>query len=135
MATQALAGGASVNVNVTSSNTAVGTISTSPVTIIGGSVGATTQFIKGSTGGSSDLTVGTPAGFDTPSITYTKVTANSPSQSFFLGCDQMAIGQNLEASCTVQIGQPAASDTVVTVTSNNPSQLLLSNTPTGLGSA
>ncbi|MDQ2949037.1 MAG: hypothetical protein M3Y27_24375, partial [Acidobacteriota bacterium] len=134
VATQAVAGNLSVNVNVTSSNTAVGTISMSPVTITGGSFGATTQFIKGG-GGSSDLTVSTPAGFTTPTALYTKVTANVLTISFALPCDGGTIGQNLQADCTVAIGQPAPAGGVpVTITSNNSSLLLLSATPTGAGS-
>jgi hypothetical protein len=121
-------------VNVTSANTMVGTISTSPVTIAGGSVGATTQFIRGNSG-SSDLTVSTPAGFNTPTILYTKVTANVATQSFSLACDGVAIGQNLEASCTVGISPAApAGGVLVTLTSNNPSLVLLSATSTAAGS-
>jgi hypothetical protein len=133
--TQALAGGMSASVNVTSSNTAVGTISTSPVTIPGGSNGATTQFVRGSAG-SSDLTVNTPPGFNTPAATYTKVTATVLGQGFSLSCDQATIGQNLEMACTVTVGQAApAGGLPVTLTSNNPSLLLLSPTATAVGSA
>jgi hypothetical protein len=133
VANQPLAGGMSANVNVTSSNTSVGTISSSPVTIAGGTIGATTQFMRGNTGGSSDLTVNTPTGFSTPTAPYTKVTANVASQSFFLSCDGMAIGLNLESSCNVTIGQPAPADVLVTLTSNNPSLVLLSATPAAAG--
>jgi trimeric autotransporter adhesin len=132
VATQSLAGGMSASVNVTSAMTGVGTISTSPVTIPGGSNGATTQFVRGSAG-SSDLTVNTPPGFNTPAATYTKVTATVLGMGFSLSCDQATIGQNLEMACTVTVA--SAGGLSVTLTSNNASLLLLSPTPTAVGSA
>jgi hypothetical protein len=65
-AQQAVRGGLTVNVPVTSSNTTVGTITTSPVVFTGGTVYATTQFDP-QTAGTTVISVGTPPGFDTPS--------------------------------------------------------------------
>ena len=62
---QLVAGGLSVNVNLTSSNTAAGTISPSTVTIPGGSSSADTSFQPVGPGNST-LTLNTPAGFSTP---------------------------------------------------------------------
>jgi hypothetical protein len=62
---QLVAGGLSVNVNVNSSNTAVGTISPSTVTIPGGSSSADASFQPVGPGNST-LTLNTPAGFSTP---------------------------------------------------------------------
>ena len=129
--TQALAGGQSASVGVASSNTAVGTISVSPVTISGGSSGATTQFQRG-TSGSSVLTAATPTGFSTPAAPFGKVTANVLAQSFSLSCDGVTVGQNLQTVCTVALGQAApAGGLAVTLTSNNPASLLLAAAATG----
>jgi hypothetical protein len=131
---QALAVGQSASVTVTSSNTAVGTVNPTTLSFSGGSSSNTTTFTSGS-GGSTTLSVNTPMGFSTPSAAYTAVTANILQMSFGLTCDQGAIGQNLEAPCTVSIGQAApAGGLPVTLTSNNPSQLLLSTTAAAAGS-
>jgi plastocyanin len=61
---QPLRPGVTVQVPITSSNTAVGTV-TSPISISGGS--ATTTF-KAVAAGSTNLTLGTPAGYNTPSL-------------------------------------------------------------------
>ncbi len=132
VATQALAGGLTASVNVTSSDPTIGTITTSPVTFSGGSTGATTQFIPLKPG-NTDLTVSTPSGFTTPAIKYTKVTAiNSSQNNLVLSCAG-TIGQNLQAACSVSIGQSAQSNITVTLSSNNAAQLLLSPTATAGG--
>ena len=64
-ATQYVAGGMSISVNVASSNQSVGTVDPSPVLITGGSNVAGTQFQPISVGNTS-ITVNTPAGFSTP---------------------------------------------------------------------
>ena len=74
-AQQEVRGGITVNVPVTSSLPAVGTITMSPVVMQavadGGVSGGTTQFDPLS-GGTTIIEVGVPAGFDTPT--------NTPSQ-------------------------------------------------------
>jgi hypothetical protein len=64
--TQALRGGLSVPVAVTSPDAAVGTITTSPLMFNGGDAFATTEFAPVAAG-TATITVGTPTGFDTPS--------------------------------------------------------------------
>jgi hypothetical protein len=61
-----------VNVPVTSSNTSVGTITTSPLVFTPGSSYVQTTFQPLATG-SSTITIGTPTGFSTPSQ-YTQIT-------------------------------------------------------------
>jgi hypothetical protein len=68
---QALAGGMSLQVTLTSGNTAVGTV-TSPVTIAGGTDTATSQFTPVAVG-QTTITVNTPAGYSLPS-TFTSLT-------------------------------------------------------------
>jgi hypothetical protein len=64
---QALRGGPNVNVTVTSSNPAAGTITVSPVVFTPNTFSVFTAFDPTAPGGVSTITVGTPAGFDTPS--------------------------------------------------------------------
>ena len=63
---QALRAGLTVDVPVTSGTPAVGTITASPVTFSGGDSLKDTAFDPASAG-TTLLTVGVPAGFDTPS--------------------------------------------------------------------
>ncbi len=129
-----LAGGVSaVTVAVTSATPAVGTITTSPVTIPSGGSSAVTQFLPVS-GGSSLLSLSTPAGYSTASSTYRTVTANVPLAIIQVDGPSL-VGQNLQASGLVRISPAPASDVVVTLTSQDPSQLLLSSTSSGAGLA
>src|ERR1017187_2457878 len=134
VAVQALAGVQPVKVNVTSSNPAVGTVFPATVTVTGGSVSGETAFLRGGGGGSAVLAVSAPAGFSTPAQDTT-VTATVLARSFFSSCNDVTIGQNLQASCTVSVDQSSA-DTAVTLTSGDPSQLLLAeaNNVAGSGS-
>jgi hypothetical protein len=63
---QEIRGGLSVPVSVTSGTPGVGTITTSPVTLGSGSATVNTQFDPAAVG-TAQITVGVPAGFDTPS--------------------------------------------------------------------
>ena len=126
----ALAGYQSATVNVISSNTSVGTITTSPVTIAAGTNSITTQFQP--TGvGSSVISVSTPTGFNTPNQD-TSVTA-TVSQPGMAISTNVTVGMNLEAGGQVSIGAAAGTDTVVTLMSNN-SNLLLAVNATDAGS-
>jgi hypothetical protein len=133
VAVQPLAIGQSVNVTVSSSNTAVGTVNPTVLAFTGGSSSNATTFTSGSSGNTA-LTANTPAGFSTPAQDTTVIAIIAP-KSFALFCNNVTIGQNLEATCTVGLGQPAqAGGQPVTLTSNNSSLLLLSATATGAGS-
>jgi hypothetical protein len=63
---QPLRGGLTINVPVTSSNTTVGTITTSPVVFNAGDINLNTAF-NPATAGTATIAVGVPAGFSTPS--------------------------------------------------------------------
>ena len=133
--TQAVAGGTSVNVNVTSSLTSVGTITTSPVTISGGFILGTTQF-QPATAGSTTLSVVTPAGF-TASAQYASIVANVITPGIGVPPDgTVFIGQKLQQQLSFSLGQLApAGGVTVTLTSNDTSKLLLSKTASAAGTS
>jgi hypothetical protein len=129
---QAVAGGGSVSVPVNSSNTAAGTITVSPVTIQGGSSTVTTEFDPAAVGRTT-ISLGVPPGFvaaaSNNTVAGTVIIAG-------IGIDEAYIGQNLQTFANLLIGQTAPpGGVVVTLTSNNPSQLALSNSSTGSGNA
>ena len=142
VSTQPLAGGTTAAVNVTSSNTNIGTITTSPATITGGSNSVITQFHPAA-GGSTNVFVNTPSGFSTPSnLTSLAVTVGAPALTVTSG---VTIGQNLQLKGTVSIGQPApAGGFDVFLKANNildpnlpnggPRRLLISADPNTAGS-
>jgi hypothetical protein len=133
--TQAVAGGTSINVNVSSSDNSKGTITSSPVMIAAGSVLATTQF-QPAAPGSTTLSVGTPPGFFTP-VQDGSIVANVITPGIGLPpAGTVFIGQNLQQQVSFSLGQLAPAGGVnVTLTSNSPGQLLLSNTNTVAASA
>ena len=127
---QALAGGLSVNPAVTSSNTSVGTITVSPVTINGGGSVATTEFHPVANG-TSTLTA-SAAGFST--AVQGSVTATVTSTSFLITGD-VVVGNNLQIEATL-ILPPGDTSQPVQVTLQSSSPLLkLSATPTAAGSS
>jgi len=129
---QALAGGLSADISVTSSNTAVGTIATSPVTIAGGDDLAITLFNPVGSG-STTLTATGPADFATPAQ-YRTLNATVIQQNLLL-CSGVVVGKNLQQICTVQAAAPAGTGGLpVTVTSNHPSLLKVAATGTVAGS-
>ncbi len=131
---QALRGGFNTSVNVTSSSPGVGTITTSPVNLNGGSSNATTQFNAASSG-SATLTAVVPSGFSQPAQGGNIVTANVAAQTP-LSPASVTVGKGLEVPASVSLTSPAqAGGLVVTLTSNDPNSVLLSTTPTGSGSS
>ena len=123
--------GSSATVRISSSNMAVGTISSSPVTIIGGSFSATTQFQPRSEGNTT-LLVDTPAGFNAPAqFARMTATVNLPRLAV---TDQITVGANLETTGTLLLGAPAQGKVAVTLTSDDPSRLLISGWATVPGS-
>jgi hypothetical protein len=128
---QGVASSLALSVNVTSSNTAVGTIASSPVSIFGGSSTTTTQFQPGNTAGTATISINTPSGYSTPSVQQA-VTAivNGPS----IGIQNVSVGQNLEVQGSFAIISAQTSDLAVTLTSSNPSLVQFSSTATGAGS-
>jgi hypothetical protein len=129
---QPVAGGRTLSVNVTSSDPLVGTISDSPVTIAGGLSGVTTYF-QPKTAGNTTLAVAAPHGFNTPEK-LASITAIVKPPAIAITSDAV-IGQNLQSPATVSLGQPAPKGGItVTLTSNDPSQLLLAPDAATVGS-
>ena len=133
VAKQLVAGGLSVKATVTGSNIAVGKMATSLVTIPGGSSSTTAQF-QPATPGETSLGVNTPPGFSTPAE-HASVTAKVVTPRLGL-TEEETVGRNLQGGGVLGLGEPApAGGVVVTLTSNDPSRLLLANdTTSGKGS-
>jgi hypothetical protein len=131
VATLTVAGGTTLSIPVQSSNTAIGTISTSPVTMAGGASSAMTTFQPASSG-TATISLTQPAGFVTPAQ-YSTVTATVTTASIAI-TDQETIGRNLQIQGSFSLGQAAPSGGLnLTLTSNDPN-LLLSTSPTAAGS-
>jgi hypothetical protein len=113
-----------VTVELTTSNPPAGRLADSPLVIPAGANSALTQFIPG-TEGDVTFAIKEPPGFDVPAE-FATVTAAVRKPGIVLSED-LFIGQNLEVGGTLALGEysPAAGLTV-TLTSADPTQLLLS---------
>jgi len=130
---QLLAGGTSVDVVVTSSNQPVGTITSSPVTIFGGSASADTGF-QPHAQGNATISANVPAGFTAPAQ-FGSINANVSVPGIAI-TDGVSVGQRLQQTGTAILGQVApAGGLVLTITSNSPGLLVISDSPTTAGSA
>jgi hypothetical protein len=130
---QPVAGGHSPVATLTIGDPNLGTVTPSAVTFTGGMSNATNiQFTAGSSVVSSTITVSEPAGFITPAggANVLAVTITNLGMS----CAGVTVGQNLENFTTCNLTGAAQSDTTVTLTSNDPTKLLLSTDPTVAGS-
>jgi hypothetical protein len=127
---QSIRGGFTVSVPVTSSNPSVGVLVPSSVTIAGGQSSGQTDFDPVGAG-STTLTAGVPADFGAPAsgrqITATVSTA--------LIVESPTIGRDLQEQITVQLAPAPAAPTTITVTSNDPTRLLLATSSTAAGQA
>ena len=94
------------------------------------------QFIASSSStGSTNITLGTPAGFNTPAGGFTVNATVDPSALIPFTA---TVGQDLQQAVVLSLTNPATSDVTVTLTSNDPSKLLFytstSTTGSGAGS-
>jgi putative flippase GtrA len=130
---QALAGGLSIPVNVTTSRPAVGTIVNPSLTINGGSGSALTEFQPVSEG-TTVLSVSGPADLTIPAQ-YASLSATVSTSRLALS-DGVVVGKNLQVVSSVLLGGLApAGGVTVTLTSTNPSLLMLSASSTDPGAA
>jgi len=129
---QRLRGGFSASVNVASANASIGTITNSPLVFNSGDQSAETQFIAVGAG-STSLTASVPAGFSTPNASANSLTATVRSAG--LTVPNVSVGKNLETDVSIRLVGVPQSSVSVTITSNNPSLLLFSQTATSAGSA
>jgi hypothetical protein len=129
---QAVAGGRSVSVTLTSSNPKVGTALPATVRLAGGTAVAGIEF-RPLTAGQTTLSVTVPQGFSTPAqFVSVAATVLVPGMAV---TDDISIGYNLQTGGSLHLGEPApAGGVVVTLTSSDPSKLLLSRTPDQVGS-
>jgi hypothetical protein len=122
--------GSTVTVNV--SSTSAGTVTPSSVTFNPGDGSATTSFRAVNTG-SATITVQTPSGFSALTDGSNAVTATIL-QSGLIVPSSVTVGQNLETTMNVGLnGIVGSSGSVFTITSDDPSKLKFSTSPTGAG--
>jgi hypothetical protein len=121
---------------VTSTNTGIGTISTSPVSFSGGATSATTTF-QPVAAGTTTVNLGAPpasglsGAFSTPSQ-YQQVTATVTAPSITVG--NVVTGVNMENPLVgITLSVAPSSPITVTVTSNGPSIAVVSNGSTIVG--
>ena len=125
---QSVRGGKSVAVTVTSSDPAVGTITTSPITF-GSNVGYVDTYFDPAALGVSTVAVVTPAGFSTPSSGTQRIgTVDTPE---IVGQDE-TVGRDLQIQSTVSLeaAPPSAVDITVTV---DPSKATITTDPAVAG--
>jgi hypothetical protein len=125
-ANQPLRGGMpTVNVPVTSSDVNVGTITVSPLQFGPTVLAQSTQFDPRASG-TTQITVGVPAGFDTPSTDRSILaTVTAPNISAF----GTTVGRDLQSAMSITLGVAPPSPVSVTVTSNAPSLTTVSLDP------
>jgi len=115
---QPLRAGISANVAVTSGNTAVGTITSSPLGFSANVGSAFTQFDPQS-GGTTLISLSTPPGFSTPAE-FNSLTATVTAPNILPG--DVFVGKNMQHVTTVLLGQAAPSGGLqVTLTSQSAS--------------
>ncbi len=128
---QAVPGGLSLE--VTNSNASAGRLADSPIVIRAGEGSAATQF-NPAREGDVTFTIKVPPGFSTPAE-FATLTASVRKPGIVVS-DDLTIGHNLEVGGALALGEFApAGGLTVTLTSSDPSRLLISASKTEPGSA
>jgi len=123
---------APISVVVASSNTATGTITTSPVVFNAGDTSQPTSF-QPSTAGTSGISIATPAGFSTPSnYVQFNATVTTPVASFAIVSPVTGVNLQVFNAATLAVAPPAP--VTVTVTVGNPAVATLSTSQAVVGS-
>lgn len=121
---QAVAGGRTVSVSLTSSNAAVGKIAATAVQIAPGTNRAATQF-QPSGVGETKLALVKPSGLELAADQFASIQARVLAPA--LNLPQVVVGQQLVTGAAVTLGEVApAGGLLVTVKSDNPDKALLS---------
>ncbi len=128
---QSVAGGVTASVSVTSSTPSVGTITQSPAAFSGGASTATVQFNAVAVGATS-ISINVPSGFSAPSQN-TSLTASVAASG--LTASSVSVGRGLETFASVALNAVASSQVPITISSNNPSLLLLAVNATDAGAS
>lgn len=130
---QQIAGGRQVEVVIRNSNPEVGKLAESKLTLAGGSSFVLTRFQPAEVG-NAILSPVQPEGFATPAQ-YATVTAEVALPGLAIG-GEVYLGKDLQNNATLALGEPAPPGGLsVTLTSSDPSKLVLSADPGKLGSA
>jgi hypothetical protein len=128
---QQIAGGSSVTVRIDSSSPGVGKLGQSRLTIKGGESEAFTTFVPADEG-KSTLSLVLPDGFRAPA-NYSSVVASVQKPGIAVA-DELTIGKDLEMPGILCLGDPAGPEGLaLTLTSSDPSKLLLSTAEEKLG--
>jgi len=128
---QTVAGGTSIKIEVISSNPSAGTIVMPSIEIPGGASTAATEF-RPAGEGETTLSTRLPSGFSAAGQ-YAAVIAAVKKPGLAVS-DQLTIGQNLQVGGVLSLGERApAAGLSVTLMSDDPSKLLLSNSETAVG--
>jgi hypothetical protein len=123
-------GVANVSVNVTSSNTAAGTVLTSPVVFTTNQASGTTGFHPVANG-TTNVSVATPSGFNTPS-NYRVTTYNVVPAPLY--APAVSVGKNMQVSASIGLGVAAPSGGLAVTVSSPNANVLFSTSPASLGS-
>ena len=119
---------------ITSSNTAVGTIST-PITFNAGDSLKSASF-QPVGAGTTNISIATPAGYNTPaSPTSQQITATVSAPPISLQTPTLTTGAGLQLSTYAYLSVAPPAAVTLTLTSSNPSAVLVSKTLTTSGSA
>jgi hypothetical protein len=113
---QEVRGGLSVSVGLTSSDTNVGDIVSSPAVFNGGDVLNTTIKFDPKTAGTSTIHIVPPAGFSTPT-NFQQIVATVTAPNITIG--DATVGKDLQTSLFISLGVTPPSPVTVTVTSSN----------------
>ena len=129
---QAVAGGLSVSIELNNSAPEVGVVSPAVVSIAGGLPNALAEF-KPIKAGTANISVTIPPGFGAPPANYSGLVAAVSLPGIAI-TDQVMVGQNLQIGANVGLGEAAgAAGVQITLTSDDPTQLLLSKSATAVG--
>lgn len=129
---QLLALNPSIQIELTSSNKAAGTVSSRTVEMRAATSTASVEFLPGDEG-ETTLSLNAP-GFTAPAQ-FAKVVANVRLPGLALS-DHVMLGQNLQIAGVLSLGRAASENgTSITLTSSDPKKLVLSDLATKQGSA
>jgi hypothetical protein len=136
-----LAGGQSASVGVVSGTTSTGDVCVTlnpcvngPLPFQAGDSSNSGLLFLPKQSGTTVLSVTQPAGFSTPS-SGGQITATVTQPSVTLRMTLTVIGNNLQVLGSGALDAPAPTDMQLTITSSDPSKVLLSTSPTAAGSA
>lgn len=126
---QSIRGGLSVDVPVTSSDTAVGTVTNSPLTFTG-NISALNGSFDPLTAGTTTIAVTQPAGFSTPNnFQSIEATVTAPN----INIANVTVGEDLQATVNISLQSAPPVPTDVTITVANAANAIISSSATTVG--